>query len=581
MWRSGWLLSPATRHPKMIDFRLYRVAWLPAIPAFVMVMFSFQGIPTPIEPPVAPTAFDADRAQINARQILNAAGERAPGSDGDRAVADLVMNRFEEIEAGTTASQSFERSVDGEDAELRNVAITLPGDSSRAILVLAARDSASGPGAASSAAATAALIELAELLGGTDRTKTVVLVSTDAGSEGAAGAREFLDAYAGRDLIEAAIVIAQPAAAARSEPYVLRDSTDDSSTSAQLARTAEQAVADQADRSSSGRGVFADLARLAMPVAVGEQSVLIAEGVPAVAISSAGEKPLPPAADEPDDLDPTTLGEFGSAVVAVVLAIDQSTTELEHGPQTYVEFAGNLIPGWALATLALALLLPAAIAALDGVARAARRGEGEGRAIGWAGALALVPLATLVLLYLLSVLGLVASPPYPFDPGRFGVGLGELLVLFVIVAAAVAGYAVTGLLRPPRSSRRGALVPALGAAATLGAVASWLLNPFLALLLAPLAHVWLVAAGERPRRLLAIAAVVAALLPAALALRVVTGAVGAGTWDLVLMVADGQISTLALIALCPIVGSLVGLLVISHAPSDRDRPESRPSVQAA
>ncbi len=116
--------------------------------------------------------------------------------------------------------------------------------------MLAARDSASGAGAASSAAATAALIELAELLGGTDRTKTVVLVSTDGGSEGAAGAREFLDAYAERDLIEAAIVIAQPAAATRSEPYVLRDSTDDSSTSAQLVRTVEQAVTDQADRSS-------------------------------------------------------------------------------------------------------------------------------------------------------------------------------------------------------------------------------------------------------------------------------------------------------------------------------------------
>jgi hypothetical protein len=565
----------------MIDFRLYRVAWLPAIAAFVMVMFSFEGIPTPIEPEIAPTAFDAGRAQVNARQILNAAPERPPGSDGDHAVADLVQERFEEIEAGTAASQSFELSVDGEDAELRNVAIALPGDSSRAILVLASRDSASGPGAASSGAATAALIELAEILGGTDRTKTVVLVSTDAGSEGAEGTREFLDAYPERDLIEAAIVIAQPAAAGPHQPFVLRDSTDDTSTSAQLVRTAEQAVADQAARSSGGRGWFADLARLAMPVAVGDQGVLIAEGVDAVAISSAGEKPLPAAADGPDDLDPTSLGEFGAAVLATVLAIDQSTIPLEHGAEAYVEFAGNLVPGWALATLALALLLPAAIAAVDGVARAARRGEGEARALGWAGALALPPLATLALLYLLSLVGLVASPPFPFDPGRFGVGAGELMVLALLAAACIWGYAATGLLRPPRSSGRGALVPALGTAATLGAIASWLLNPFLALLLAPLAHVWLVATRERPRRLVVVAAVLAALLPAALALRVVTGAVGAGAWDVVLMVADGHISTLALIALCPIFGSLAGLLaLILIAPIDRDRAESRPSVQA-
>ncbi len=75
-----------------------------------------------------------------------------------------------------------------------------------------------------------------------------------------------------------------------------------------------------------------------------------------------------------------------------------------------------------------------------------------------------------------------------------------------------------------------------------------------------------------------VASVVAALLPVALALRVVTGAVGAGTWDVVLMVADGHISTLALIALCPIVGSIVGLLAISHA-RRRSKSARIPSIR--
>jgi Peptidase family M28 len=463
----------------MIDFRLYRVAWLPALAAFVVLMFSLEGVPEPIEPQVAPTAFDADRAEINTRQILNAASERQPGGEGDATVAEEVMSRFEEITAGNTASQNFTESIDGEDADLTNVILTLPGETDRTILVMAARDSASGPGAASSVAATAALVELAEVLGATEHAKTIVLVSTDAGSEGAAGAREFIGAYPDRDLIEAAIVLAQPGAAEPSKPHVLRDSTDDTSTNAQLVSIAEQAVSDQADRPPGDRGTFADLARLAMPSAAGDQSVLIAEGLDTVAFSSAGEAPLPPDTDGPDDLDPEVLAEFGSAALGTVLVLDQATTPLDHGPDTYVGFSGSLIPGWAIAVLAL------------------------------------------------------------------------------------------------------------GVAAVTGALVSWLLNPYLALLLAPVAHVWLFAARRRPpSRGLTLALAALALVPALLALKVSAGAVGAGVWDIVLMIAGGHIGTPALIALCPICGALVGLAILawSGALEEADvegagppRTESRPT----
>ncbi len=552
----------------MIDFRLYRVAWLPAVLAFVTMMFSFEGVPEPLEPQIPPVAFDSDRARVNARQILSAAPERTPGGDGDRLAGEIVMERFEAIEAGTTSSQSFELVIDGEEAELRNLAITLPGESERTILVLAARDSAAGPGAASSAAATAGLIELADVLGGTDHEKTIVLVSTDAGSEGAAGARTFVQAYSERELIDAAIVLAQPGSAAPAKPHVLRDSTDDRSTSAQLVQTAEQAIADHGEHSSRSRGAFADLARLAMPTAAGEQAGLIAEGLDAVAISSAGERPLPSVQDEAADLDPETLGRFGAAALAVVLALDQTSTPLEHGPDSYVEFAGNLIPDWALATLALALLLAAAVAALDGLAKTIRRG-GAARALTWAGGLALPPLATFLFIHVLSALGLVPSPRYPFDPGRFGIGFGELLVMLSIATVLVAGYVRTGLPHPPPSSPRRALVAAVGAVSVAAALVSWLLNPYLALLLAPLAHLWLASARPRsPGRAATIVLVALALVPALLALRAVTGAVGAGPWDLTLMVADGQIGTLTVIALCPLAGALLGLVAIASRPGE-------------
>jgi hypothetical protein len=77
----------------MIDFRLYRVAWLPALIAFVTVMFSLEGEPEPLEPALAPAAFDGGRTAANTRQLLAAAPEREPGSKGDEAAASFVTER--------------------------------------------------------------------------------------------------------------------------------------------------------------------------------------------------------------------------------------------------------------------------------------------------------------------------------------------------------------------------------------------------------------------------------------------------------------------------------------------------------
>jgi hypothetical protein len=551
----------------MIDFRLYRLAWLPALAAFVMVMFSLEGIPEPLDPQLTPAAFDSGRAETNARQILGTANERAPGSAGDAAAGDLVLERFEEIEAGTAAEQTFEADIDGEERELRNVVLNLAGGTDRVVLVVAPRDSASGPGAASSAAATAALLELAHVLGTTDHAKTIVLVSTDASTAGADGIRQFLDAFPDRDLIDAAVVLTQPGSSNPATPYVLRHSIDDRSTSMQLVRTAEETVAEQAMRSNDRGSLFTDLSRLAMPVAVGEQGVLISEGVDAVAISSAGEQPLAPSEDQPDDLDPEVLAAFGSAALGTVLAFDASAVPLAHGPETYVEFSGSLMPGWALAVLALAMLLPAAVAAVDGVARAARHRAGTIRALTWAFALALPLLLALIALYLMSVVGIVADPPYPFDPGRFGLGFGEVLALLFLVAIAVAAYILAGLARAPGRARREALAPALGTTAVAGGLATWLLNPYLALLLVPTVHVWLVAGRERPpSRMLLAGAVVLASLPVLLGARAAVSEVGGGVWDVVLMVTDGHIAALPLVLLCPLGGSLAGLLLLAWRP---------------
>src|SRR5687768_12645465 len=145
----------------LINFRLYRLCFLPALLAVIVAMFSLEGAPDALEPATPPTTFEGDRAAAVARQIVNTAPERAPGSPGDEAVADLVVERFDEIPAGAVAQQRFEAAVDGEPESLRNVLLTLPGDAAATVVVAAGRDADPGPGAASSAAATGILVELA------------------------------------------------------------------------------------------------------------------------------------------------------------------------------------------------------------------------------------------------------------------------------------------------------------------------------------------------------------------------------------------------------------------------------------
>ena len=60
-------------------------------------------------------------------------------------------------------------------------------------MIAAARDSADPPGAASSAAATGILLELAHALGERQHASTYVLASTSGSEAGAAGIRELLD----------------------------------------------------------------------------------------------------------------------------------------------------------------------------------------------------------------------------------------------------------------------------------------------------------------------------------------------------------------------------------------------------
>src|SRR3954468_15960184 len=137
--------------PQVIEPRIYRAAFLPALLALVLVAFSLESPPKPLDQGLAADAlFEGDSAVELVQSLVKAAPDRSAGSAGDHEIADRVAKTF--------TNNGFTTQVDRwreEDRDLVNVVGRRAGDSTKQIVVLAARDSAGSPDAPASAADTA------------------------------------------------------------------------------------------------------------------------------------------------------------------------------------------------------------------------------------------------------------------------------------------------------------------------------------------------------------------------------------------------------------------------------------------
>src|ERR687891_950693 len=183
----------------MIEPRVYRAAFLPAIAAVLVAMFSLEsqppGLPLDL---AADVLFQGDSTAASAERIARQHPDRRPGTRGNAAVAELMAARFE--------THGFDVEVDDfteEGDELHNVIGTRTGSGRERIVIMAARDADSVPDVAGSAADSAALLELATALEGRAPEKTIVLASVDGSTVGDAGARRFAETVADRDQIQA------------------------------------------------------------------------------------------------------------------------------------------------------------------------------------------------------------------------------------------------------------------------------------------------------------------------------------------------------------------------------------------
>jgi hypothetical protein len=560
----------------VIDFRLYRLALLPSIGALIITMFSLVSRPEPLRSGVPTGEFDPAAAAGLERSLLEAAPEREPGSAGDQAAARFVEERFLRIVGGQISLQSFGGSFEGEDVDLENVVLALPGVSNRRVVVVAPRDCAGGPCAASSGAATATLIALAEGFNAASHEKTLVFVSTDGSTAGAAGAGALAEALRGQPL-DGVVVVSQPGATREAGPYVVASSSGAQSTSEQLFRSAKAAVAEEAGRNVEDPGTLSGLLRLAAPSGLGEQAPVIERGLDSVAISAAGERPLEPEEDERFSQD--AIDAFGRATLSLIQSLDAAEEPLVHGPSAYIRLGGKLVPGWALALLALTLLLPVGLVAIDGLARASRAGQPAVGAVVLVLRGALPFLAVLALVYLLGLVGLVARPAFPYDPGRFSFGLGAAAVLLFLAGGFAATVRLMRPLRPPAGLGE-AVAPALGLVLFAVGFGEWLANPYLALLLVPTVHLWLFASlprlggGVVARALLGALGLLALVAVVAdLATRLGVGL--AVPWQLLLMVTGGHVGLAPALLACLLGGCSLSLAAAVIAAVQDGQPARR------
>jgi len=248
-----------------------------------------------------------------------------------------------------------------------------------------------------------------------------------------------------------------------------------------------------------------------------------------------------------------------------------------HGPKGYIGLAGNLLPGWTIAMLALALLLPVGVGAASGLLTAAASPLEAGRALLWSALRALPFLGSLLLFGGAVLVGVMPSPDFPYNPSTEGLAAGGTIT---VIAALLVYCAVAFFLRPlrPPAARD---APAAASAALLLALAAalgvWALNPYLGLLVALGLQAWLLAAGGAATgRPATVGLVLLGFLPLIALVANLAGRfeAGAGVWqDLLLMLADGQIGGGLALFGCLLAGCAVAIVAAVDGHPTRPAPE--------
>jgi len=571
----------------VIEPRIYRAAFVPALLAIVVVMFSLESRPRPLPQGLAAdVVFDGDQAATTMRTILGEAEDRRAGTAGNRAVADLVQERFERRGFAVEEPDAFQ--TDGKD--LVNVVGRRAGASRRQIVVVAARDAPGVPDAAGSASSTAVLMEVARVFEGRPSRKTLVLASVDGSTLGEPGTERLVGALDDAELVDGVIVIS--GLGMGGDPLrIVPWSNDTTRAGLGLQRTLAESLREEQGAGGQGSSSAGQLARLAFPIGIGPQGVLLDAGYDAVRLAGDGELP-----DEGtttvEQVDVESLERSGRALLRTLTALDQGPRP-DRGPSTYVTAVSQVMPGWVLAMLSLALIFPALVASVDAFARARRRREAVSAWLLWIAAAALAFVVGLGLAQLLALLG--ATPevaPAPVAPALYPVDVASVAVLVgVATVVALSWWGLRRLAVRTEPALADASAPGAGVACalvlSLVLVALWIANPFSALILAPALHLWLLSVLIDPppslhvRAALVLGGLLAPVLLVVYDLVTLDLDPLDGAWYLFLLITGGHVSLASALVGCVLAGvlsSLVSILGVRRRPPSGAAPV-RPSVR--
>ena len=364
-----------------INGRSYRGTWLLVAIPLLIAAFSVRKAPT-LAPPNLPPTFDSVAALDLADELAGSMPNRRPGTVGAHRAARWVSEHLQ-LQGYETHTDVFSGEIAGRGrVELRNIVAVAPGRAPEAIVVMAHRDDTGvGPGANDNASGTGALLELARAyanlgtgLGSQRRTTgpahNIIFLSTDAGAFGGLGAVRFATHSPFRHRVLA--VVNLDAVAGTGTPAVQLASDKPRSPPSALVQSADARLREQSARATRHPSAFGQLLDLAFPFSLYEHAPFVGRGVPAITLTTAGNRPPDSLTDTPDRLRVRRLGQMGRGTQLLLGSLDQSL-ELAHGTSGYLFLGPRYMPGWSVELVLIAMTVPFFVAVVDLFAYCRRR----------------------------------------------------------------------------------------------------------------------------------------------------------------------------------------------------------------
>ncbi|MGH3137729.1 MAG: M28 family peptidase [Gaiellaceae bacterium] len=354
-----------------------RVGFIVVAPALLALLFSIGTTGTLPRTPLEPL-FDSAAAAALHEQLSTVYPARVPGTLEAEGAARWYGETISALGLSTEEDIWTEDLADLGSVELRNVVTIVPGRAEETIIVVAHRDNAgANQPLGDNASGTAALIELARGFAPQDvgpdplPQRTLVLVSTDAGAYGGAGAARFAAESPYADAAIAVVVL--DGLGGRGRPRIAIAGDRPASPARALVSTASARVREQVGVTPSLPPLLTQLVDLGMPFAAGEQGPFLERGLAAIAITTSEQSdPAVPAGDPDAPLSIPRLGQLGRATEALIGSLDVSVGGAFRAPDSL--FLGDRVAsGWAVRLTLILCVVPFALGVFDLLVRCRRK----------------------------------------------------------------------------------------------------------------------------------------------------------------------------------------------------------------